>query len=236
MRTKRIFTLDPRTKFFMMLLMALIVLSRIGGDRVKVPRIILTFIPYILLLLEGDFSYCLTSLAALGVSRFLLYVPHILSYAPAGACAMVVGGIFIRMIPTVTAGHYVIKSTKVSEFIAAMEKMHVSQKIIIPLSVIFRLLPTVKEEFQSIEDAMGMRGIRLGGNKASDMIEYRLIPLVISSVRIGEDLSAAAITRGLASGKKRTSICKVRFHFMDYIFLTFFALTAVLAVLYYIGV
>ena len=44
-----------------------------------------------------------------------------------------------------------------------MEKLHVSEKIIIPLTVIFRFLPMLKEEFQSIDDAMRMRGICFGG-------------------------------------------------------------------------
>lgn len=47
--------------------------------------------------------------------------------------------------------------TTVSEFIAAMEKMHISQKVTIPLAVMFRLFPTIVEESNSISKAMAMR-------------------------------------------------------------------------------
>ena len=75
-----------------------------------------------------------------------------------------------------------------------MERMHVTEKIIIPLSVIFRFFPTIKEEYQAIRDAMKMRNIRFGGKNPFLMIEYRLIPLMVSVIKIGDELSAAALT------------------------------------------
>ena len=56
-----------------------------------------------------------------------------------------------------------LSSTSVSEFISAMERMHVTEKITIPLSVIFRFFPTISEEYKAIRDAMKMRGICAGG-------------------------------------------------------------------------
>ena len=38
--------------------------------------------------------------------------------------------------------------------------------------------------------------IRLGGGKVGVMFEYRLVPMMISAVKIGEELSQAALTRG----------------------------------------
>ena len=49
------------------------------------------------------------------------------------------------------------------------------------------------------------------------MIEYRLIPLMVCSAKIGEELNAAAITRGLGGDVKRTNVCRIGFHFQDYI-------------------
>lgn len=140
------------------------------------------------------------------------------------------------MIPTVAIGYYVVKSTKISEFVGGMEKMHVSEKIIIPLTVIFRFLPMLKEEFQSIDDAMRMRGICFGGKKTSKVLEYKMIPMLICSVRIGEELSAAAITRGLASGNKRTNICKIGFGILDYVFYVFFAVGIARLIMSLVGV
>jgi energy-coupling factor transport system permease protein len=115
-------------------------------------------------------------------------------------------------------------TTTVSEFIAAMERMHISQKILIPLSVMFRFFPTVVQEARSIGDAMRMRGIAVGGSKfwkrPMSMIEYRIVPLMMSTVKIGEELSAASLTRGLGGPQRRTNICKIGFSIHDLVLLS----------------
>ena len=52
--------------------------------------------------------------------------------------------------PGIMTGAYLISSTSVSEFIGAMERMHITEKIVIPMSVIFRFFPTISEEYQAI--------------------------------------------------------------------------------------
>ena len=108
-------------------------------------------------------------------------------------------------------------TTTVSEFVAAMEHMHIPQTIVIPISVVFRFFPTVKEEYAAIRDAMKMRGITTLRNPMK-MLEYRVVPLMISIAKIGEELSAAALTRGLGAPQKRTNICKIGFAPLDIFF------------------
>ena len=124
-------------------------------------------------------------------------------------------GIITRFMPSLMVGVYVVSTTTVSEFTAAMQRLHLSEKLIIPLSVMFRFFPTVSDEFSSINAAMRMRDICFGGKNASKMVEYRLIPLMSCSVKIGEELSAAALTRGLGGTVKRTNICRIGFHVQD---------------------
>ena len=72
-----------------------------------------------------------------------------------------------------------------------MERMHIPQKVIIPVSVMFRFFPTVREEAAGISDAMRMRklGFRYFFMKPVEILEYRLVPLMIVVVNIGEDRS-----------------------------------------------
>ena len=79
----------------------------------------------------------------------------------------------------------------------------------------FRFFPTVEEEYSAIGDAMRMRGIRFGGGKPVKMLEYRMVPLLVSCVKIGEELSAAALTRGLGAPVQRTNICRIGFGKFD---------------------
>ena len=59
-----------------------------------------------------------------------------------------------------------------------------------------------------------MRGINSLRNPM-EMLEYRMVPLLMSVVKIGEELSISALTRGLSGDTKRTNICKIGFHLSD---------------------
>ena len=118
-----------------------------------------------------------------------------------------------RFLPGGMLGVYFFCSTRVNEFVASMERMHIPQKVIIPISVMFRFFPTVKEEAQGIRDAMRMR--KIGFSNPAQILEYRLVPLMISVVNIGEDLSASALTRCLGREKDRTNISRCGFGFLD---------------------
>ena len=52
-------------------------------------------------------------------------------------------------------------------------------------------------------------------------MEYVTIPLIVSIVKIGDELSAAAISRGLGALKKRSTVVKVKFTIYDLLILLF---------------
>ena len=52
------------------------------------------------------------------------------------------------MLPIFMAGILLMKTTSVSEFMLSFERMHLPNKLIIPLSVMFRFIPTISEEWQ----------------------------------------------------------------------------------------
>lgn len=126
--------------------------------------------------------------------------------------------LIFRFFPVFMFGYYIIKSTKPNEFISAMELWHIPEALIIPVSVVFRFVPTLGEENRSIGNAMRMREIRFGTAKfwknPTMILEYRVIPLMMSIAKIGDELSAAALSRGLGGLKKRS--CLVALHFGIY--------------------
>ena len=211
--------LDPRTKLLLLTFVSVFVLGNAGGDAAAEFRVALNYLPLILLLGARQWKKVLSVIifytAAYLLSVFVM--PHCKGLVNFLLLAMC--GIILRFLPGIMTGAYVVSTTTVSEFIAAMEKMHVSQKITIPLAVMFRFFPTVVEEASSINKAMSMRDIKFGGSKVFKMIEYRLIPMMTCSVKIGQELSAASLTRGLGAPVKRTNICKIGFGWAD--FLTF---------------
>ncbi len=133
--------------------------------------------------------------------------------------------ILARMMPGLMVAYAILSTTKVSAFVAAMERLHLSQKIVVPFAVMFRFFPTIAEEYRSIQDAMRLRGIGLRCGPVA-ILEYRLVPLIVSVVKIGDELSAAAVTRGLGGDIPRTHYCRIGFGIWDGIL--FIVMTAAL--------
>lgn len=208
--------LDPRTKIIMLLvinisaftvhtwyimaLAALLPLSLLALDKKIVLSVVLTFI-----------------------ITFTLGIHILFNEASYGALSIFMAmltSVINRMGPGLIMGYYLLSTTTVSELIAAMERARLPKQIIIPISVMFRFFPTIKEESASINDAMRMRGISMGKSRGGmlALLEYRLVPLFISCVKIGDELSCSALTRGLGSPVKRTNICKIGFGRMDLLY------------------
>lgn len=143
-----------------------------------------------------------------------------------------------RMLPILIMGYYTIASTKVSEFISAMEKSNVPKDIIIPLSVVFRYIPSIIEEIKSITNAMKMRGFGLTVKSFKNplkLIEFYMVPILISAVKTSDELSAASLTRGLSNPKKRTHLVDTEFSKLDYSLLLISVIGFLIYVFYFIG-
>lgn len=136
--------------------------------------------------------------------------------------------IVLSFFPSTMFAYYLLASTKVSEFVAAFTRLRLPEKVIIPFAVIFRFFPTVAEEYRSIRDAMQLRGIGWRNGPVA-MVEYQLVPLIASMVKIGDELSAASVTRGLGGSAKRTNRCVVGFGFADAAMVAVMAALAVAA-------
>ena len=69
---------------------------------------------------------------------------------------------------------------------------------------------------------MRLRGVGLAGKNKNLLthLEYVIVPLMMSTLRIGDELSAASLTKGLGTGH-RTHICTVRLKVTDYILMVF---------------
>lgn len=228
--------LDPRTKLLLTLVVGTVTIMGGNSPVMEILKFAVAAAPVVLLLTAGRVRQAFLCLCAYSTS---IAMAHLVLPLLSGVPSLLLSAVcvvFSRFMPGILAAWYMLSTTTVSEFMAAMQRMHISQKITIPLSVVFRFAPTVKEEYASIGDAMRMRGVAFGGGKVSAMLEYRLVPMMVCSVKIGEELSAAALTRGLGAPGSRTSIFKVGFRLADYFLLLFCTAAIALLVLNKLGV
>lgn len=225
--------LDPRTKLFMVFVVSLVAMMSATTPVLWAIRLVITMIPIILLIVEKKYASALRFFLAYGIALVLLF--YFLSEKSEGLIAsLLIGycGIVVQFMPALITAWYVIRTTKIGEFMSCMQKMHIPDGIAVSLAVVMRFFPTIKEEYSSINDAMRMRGVMLGGGNVLRMFEFRMIPLLFSCVNIGEELSAAAITRGLGGDVKRSSIIVLKLGFIDYLLMTFLTAATVIFVMY----
>ena len=135
-----------------------------------------------------------------------------------------------QFLPGVMMGYWFVSTTTVSEFMAACDRIRLTQSIEIPLVVMMRYFPTIAQDYSQISDAAKMKALGLSQGPIT-AVENRLVPLLASAVRGGEDLSAAALTRGLGAPIHRTNICEIGFHVCDMMLLSVCALGAILVFL-----
>jgi hypothetical protein len=209
--------LDPRTKVLVMLVLATLIFF---VHKNLILNSILVFIPIFLLISDKRYrpAFIYGGLFVIAIFVKIYGGKFEFPYLISMILGLIVELIF-RFFPVFMFGYYIIKSTKPNEFISAMNLWHVPEAFIIPVSVVFRFVPTLAEENKSISNAMRMREIRFGTKKflknPSMILEYRLIPLMMSVAKIGEELSAAALSRGLGGLKKRTCMVELRFGIWD---------------------
>lgn len=137
-------------------------------------------------------------------------------------------GLVHKVYPCAMMSGIVISTTKVSEFLVAMNKSRIPQKLIIPIAVMLRYLPSIQEDWHYIKDAMKMRGISpsLKGFIISPSITVNCIyvPLMMAASKVADELTIASVTRGIENPKPRTSLIQIKINKVDIFALLIFVL------------
>lgn len=108
----------------------------------------------------------------------------------------------------------VISTTKVGEFLSAMARLRISKKLTIPIAVMLRYLPTIREDWRFIKDAMRLRDVSptlCGFLKAPVMtVNCIYVPLLTVASKAADELSIASVTRGIENPKPRTCLVEIQ--------------------------
>ena len=126
---------------------------------------------------------------------------------------------FIFAIGRKLIGKWILNSTSVSIAVSTLQKFKLPRDSLIMISVIFRCVPTIKDEWSYINIAMKTRGINFNLTnlikKPALILEYFFVPLFVSVIEIGDELSQSAIIRGLDAPVTKTSRHLIKFRTKD---------------------
>jgi len=124
----------------------------------------------------------------------------------------------LTVLPCFMVGLSILR-TPVHEFIQSLRKWHIPESILIVFGVAMRFLPTLKQSYCNILDALKLRGEFVYVYQyllhPLGYFEKILIPLLLNASQLGQDLTIAALTKAIGS-KQKTSYIDYSFTFKDY--------------------
>ncbi|QWW19400.1 energy-coupling factor transporter transmembrane protein EcfT [Schaalia sp. 19OD2882] len=220
---------DPRSRVLLVVLVNALVLS-LGPTSV----LILSAATAVILLADALAAKHWVPYA-LAVTTMLVgcvLVPHVWS-TPAGLGVAVIAQWFARFATSLGMATWLVSSTTSGEFLAGLRSLRVPGLIVLPVAVVLRFIPSIIRELRAIIDAMRLRGVfpTLGSVLLNPVAtaEHVLVPLLAMTTRMADELSAAALIRGLDRSGPRTSVVKLGFGPWDLLVLAFALLLVALA-------
>ena len=215
--------LDPRTKLFLILLC---VLSAVFAPNLYFQFVLVTFIG-LLAAVNGKWRYALRGIFAYAlICAFTVWCMGVLTGTWRTMFVAFLGLVHKVYACGMLAG-LVISTTKVGEFLSAMARLHIPKKLTIPIAVMLRYLPTIREDWRFIKDAMRLRDVSptlWGFLKAPAMtVNCIYVPILTAASKAADELSIASVTRGIENPKPRTCLVSIRMQTGDILTLILFA-------------
>ena len=192
------FRMDPRAKLYLLLLANLMLFFHVGTGAEAVA----TGLFLLLFFLSGH--------TRTGIRLSVVYF---------GLLAI---DLFVVPLPCIITGAYAFSTTTVGELTSALRRMHVPESVIIPCAVVVRFFPTVQEDYHQIHNAMALHGIAEGKGALllhpMQSLEYILMPLLMNGNNVAQDLSVAALTKGIGLPGTHTCMTELHLTVWDFIY------------------
>ena len=129
----------------------------------------------------------------------------------------------LRILTIALALNILFQTTEISELIAALQASHIPQAIVIPVAIILRFLPSLKQDVLYIKQGMKTRGVGLSFwrivSHPAQTYEGFLVPILMRLLMTATELSASAETRGISYPCEKTHYILVDFRLRDSILL-----------------
>lgn len=211
MRGKSGLCFDPRAKGLLLILCVLAAATAPGLTY----ELGLVLLIALFGLISGKGRYALSGLTVYTVFYLLTFAALRSSVTSLQVTLIAFLGLVHKVYPCGFLAGIVISTTRVSEFLCAMQTIRVPKSLVIPMAVMLRYLPAVREDWRFIRDAMALRDVSpsLQGlvRRPGMTAECLYVPLMMSAAKTADELSMAAVTRGIENPAPRTCLTPIRF-------------------------
>ena len=167
--------LDPRTKLAVLITIAVFILGGSYEGIMQYYIIVLAAIPLLLLSAARKWKGAVLYILIFGGSLCLEMFGLSRLAGVANYIAVAIVGILLRFTPSVVMGYFVVTTTTVSEFVAAMERLHLPQQITQIDRIQLRLFVPAQKLQQSHSFAEGAVQLHSSGVDIRHCLPGRLI-------------------------------------------------------------
>ncbi|MDO4720706.1 MAG: energy-coupling factor transporter transmembrane component T [Peptostreptococcaceae bacterium] len=199
---------DPRIKLLQVLIIGILVFTLTG----KKYEVLLFLSAFVYGMLSGIYKTCFRVLA------FYVVLFMIAEISPL-FISTTIHYFILCFVTLALAAANMIKTSEISEILASLQNMKVPYYINIPLAVILRFFPTLKQDVIYIKQGIKTRGIDISFfgviRRPFKVYEMMLIPMLMRMLYTASELSASVETRGLGVSCKKTSYTEVKFRRLD---------------------
>lgn len=111
------------------------------------------------------------------------------------------------------------KLASMQDLLAALQAMGAPQAVLIPCMVVLRFFPTIRRDASHLMESLKTRRVLAGRGYAlrhpALVCELLVVPLLMRSVRVSDELAASALVRGLGGETRPTMLHPLSFGVRD---------------------
>lgn len=111
------------------------------------------------------------------------------------------------------------KLASMQDLLAALQAMGAPQAVLIPCMVVLRFFPTIRRDASHLMESLKTRRVLAGRGYAlrhpALVCELLVVPLLMRSVRVSDELAASALVRGLGGEIRPTMLHSLSFGVRD---------------------
>ena len=111
------------------------------------------------------------------------------------------------------------KLASMQDLLAALQAMGAPQAVLIPCMVVLRFFPTIRRDASHLMESLKTRRVLAGGGYAfrhpALTCELLVVPLLMRSMRVSDELAASALVRGLGGETRPTMLHPLSFGARD---------------------
>jgi len=203
------------------LLVCMVLAFSIRISSKKLKATFLTLLPIlILIILLSSISYAPGAFQR-PFSKIILF-----SLPPGDLMVGTVGGLMmgislsLRIFTLVISSTILTVTTPLDDFLQILKKMHVSYKIAFIITTAIRFIPTMEKKAQQIIEAQRARGAKFHESNFVKRIKAYvpvMIPMIVESLRMSENLAMAMLNRGFGATPHWTVLQEIKARPVDII-------------------